>query len=148
MHAHAQNDVSKERCELQLLILTVLQQEVIPEFINLLEIEANTGNNGQVLRAVFKYCIDHICEDLHVHSLTPKQTFCWGLVASCCSRVCVVPDDFEWLYDYSYVITELSGIFRTYCTGKKLSEEDCIIVKGLPENVLMGPSDVNRSVHM
>ena len=60
-----------------------------------------------------------------------------------------MPDHFEWLHNYSYVISELSKIFNAYCTGKKLSEEESVIVNGFPEDVELNHSDdVKRSVNI
>ena len=141
-----QNAISDERDEFQLLILTILHQEVIPEFKALQELESNSARN---FRAVLKYSIDYLRRDLGwLQALTAKQAFCWGLVTSCCSRVRVVPDHFEWLHNYSYVISELSKIFNAYCTGKKLSEEESVIVNVFPEDVELNHSDdVKRSVY-
>ncbi len=131
-----QNVIFDERDEFQQLILRVLYQEVIPEFKVLQDLDSNTGTTSRMFKDIIKYSIDYLCKSLSwVQALTAKQTFCWGLVASSSSRVHVTAENFEWLHSYSYVISELGKLFNTYCTGKKLSENQCVIINSLPDDI-------------
>ena len=137
LHIHTpvtQKVISEERDDLHLLIVSVLHDDIFPGFKvldNVLD-----SHSSQNHKAVLEFSITYLCENLSLVQVpTAKQAFCWGLVSSCCSRVRVVPEHFEWLHNYSYVISELSKIFNAYCTGKKLSKEERIIVNGLPEDV-------------
>ncbi len=136
-----QNAISDNRDEFQQMILLVLHQEVIPEFKTLQDLESTTGPS-RIFKAIIKYSIDYLCKSLSwLQALTAKQSFCWGLVASCSTRIRVTSDNFDWLHNYSYIISELSKLFNTYCTGKKLSEDQSILIQGLPEDIASSRSD-------
>ncbi len=145
-----QNAISDERDEFQQLILRVLYQEVIPEFKVLQDLDSNTGTTSRMFKAIIKYSIDYLCKSLSwvQGRLKAKQTFCWGLIASSSSRVHVTAENFDWLHSYSYVISELGKLFNTYCTGKKLSENQSVIINSLPDDVgLSRCDDVKRYMY-
>ncbi len=127
-----QNAISDERDEFQQLILGVVYQEVIPGFKVLQDLESNTETSCQIFKKVIKHSIDHLklCSS---QDLTAKQTFCWGLVASTSSHVYVTDDNFEWLHNYSYVISELGKLFNTYCDGKWTHR---LIIDDLPGDIV------------
>ena len=110
-----QETILREGDEFTLYILDIICQEFIAH-----SIAARQWNPNSVL----KHCVAYLCKDLGwLQALSAKQAFCWGLVTPYCSRIHVVPDHFEWLHTYIYVITELSKIFITYCTTKEVSED-------------------------
>ncbi len=126
-----QNAISDEN-GFQQLILGVVCQEVIPDFKVLQDLESNTGKTSQTFKKVIKHSVDHLklCSS---QDLTAKQTFCWGLVASSSSHVHVTDDNFEWLHNYSYVISELGKLFNTYCDGKWTHR---LIIDDLPGDIV------------
>ena len=133
---YLQTLISEKRDKFQELILRVLYQEVIPEFKVLQDLDSNKGKTGQLFKAIIKYSIDYLCKSLSwLQGLTTKQTFCWGLVASSSSRVHVTAENFDWLRNYSYVISELGKLFNNYCTRKKLSDNQSVIVNSLPDDI-------------
>ena len=120
----------------------MLHQEVIPEFKALQELETNNETTGRNFRAILKYSIDFLRKDLKwLDTHSAKPAFCWGLVSSCCSRIHVAFKNFDWLHNYSFVISELCKIFNTYCTGYKLTESQSIMVGGLPNKIRGNPSE-------
>ena len=149
MNCCLQKAISDERDDFQQVILKVLYQEVIPEFNILQDLECNTRTTSQTFRDIMKCSIDYLCKSHNwLQALTAKQTFCWGLVASSSSRVHVTAENFEWLHNYSYVISELGKLFNTYCTRKKLSENQSVIVNSLPDDIALSCyDDVTRYVN-
>ena len=117
-----------------------MQQEVLPEFKIIEKLRTKSGDSEEYFKNTLKMSVENLCT-ISDWGQPPsaKQTFCWGLVTSCCSRIHVDRDHFEWLYKYSYVIHELLKVFRHYCTGRSLSQEDIIIVNSLPDDVEMNP---------
>ncbi|CAI8048116.1 hypothetical protein GBAR_LOCUS26574, partial [Geodia barretti] len=65
-----------------------------------------------------------------------KQSFCWGIVASCCCKVPVRRESLEWVQDYDYLINQLCHIYKAYCTGQGMrGEEDRRLKEELPKEV-------------
>ena len=79
-------------------------------------------------------------------SLSAKQRFCWGILSTCCAKITLSQDNFEWVHHYSGIIVDLQLglVFSTYCTGKKLPSEQCIIVSQLPPEIQAHPSEDMR----
>ena len=113
--------------------------------------ESNSNANGLNFRAVLEHSIEYLCNESNfgqLQALTAKQYFCWTLVESFCSCIRVVPDHFEWLHKYSYVITKLHNIFKSYCRAMKLSGKESIYIleNALPV-IVQTSDDVKRSVY-
>lgn len=80
-------------------------------------------------------------------SLSVKQRFCWGILATCCSKIAISSENFDWAHYYSTIIGQLNLglVYYTYCTGNKLAPEQRIIASKLPEKIERHPSpDVRR----
>ena len=58
-----------------------------------------------------------------LQSLTAKQSFYWGILASGCEKI---PMQIESVHTYNFVITHLGHIYNSYCKGKNLSENECL----------------------
>ena len=76
-------------------------------------------------------------------SLSVKQRFCWGIIATCCSKMTISTDNFDWTHNYSIIIRDLGlcHIFLAYCNGKKLAGDKRIVSSKLPDNIRCHPSE-------
>ena len=129
-----QESISNERDEFQGLVLAVLQKEVVPEF-KMLQGEVSIPDT--TVRNVLTKSVTELCRNLNwLTSLTPKQGFCWGIVATCSAKIPVRVDSLLWLQDYDYLINQLCHIYKAYCNGLELRGEDERRLKDeLPANV-------------
>ena len=116
-----------------MLVLDVLCREVVPDL---------RTHMGQELDPNFKNLMQEIIHllkgDLNwLTSLSTKQHFCWSILATCCFKMVVNKDNLEWVHLYGSVITslELGLVFHSYCTSKKLSPEERVIINELPHDV-------------
>ncbi len=116
----------------------MLPQELIPEAINL------HGTLSKPVKFIVQKCVSTIAEDIattNLQEMTSRLGFCWGIVASCCSRI-PVSDNFEWIRNYYYLICELSRIYGTYCGKNGLEESGCVLKEGaFPPDIVQCPSD-------
>ena len=96
-----------------------------------------TGLDGADFRSLLQQSTELLRTSSWSPSLSARQSFCWGLVASCCSHIHITKENLYRLKNYSYVISELSKIFNAYCTRKKLASKqtECLIVQDLPEDI-------------
>ena len=112
----------------QLLVLSVLQEELIPESRNL-----QTPIRESII-PILEDTIGHLSYDISwVTEVTSHHKFCFGMVGVCCSRV-VVKETLDWMESYSDVIKRLGNIYQCYCRSKGLLKEECMITE-LPEDV-------------
>ena len=121
----------------------MLQKEVIPEFKVLQGIDTATGYNFQM---VLQGAVNTLCKDLSwLKELTTKQKFCWGLVAACCSKINISRENLDWVHSYDKVLKQVGFIYTIYCSGRRLPENQCIIIEQLPEEVVKNPNeDIRR----
>ena len=82
--------------------------------------------------------VTELCKNLGwLTSVSPKQGFCWGIVATCCSKIPVRRDSLEWIQDYDYLINQLCHVYKAFCTGQGMrAEEDRRLKEELPKQVL------------
>ena len=123
--------------------MSVLNKEVIPEFKLLQDLEsAPAGSN---FFKILQEAVNTLCRELSwTKSLTTKQKFCWGLVASCCSRLNISRDSLDWVHSYDKVLRQVGYIFNVYCNGRKFTESQCIIMEKLPDEIANHPSEEIR----
>ena len=121
----------------------MLQQEVIPEFKVLQGIDTPAGASFQ---AVLQGAVNTLIKDLSwAKSLSTKQKFCWGLVVACCSKINISRDTLDWVHSYSKVLRRVGYVFSVYCSGRKLTENKCVIIENFPEEIATHPSeDIRR----
>ena len=139
----SQAAISDRRDEFQQLVLEVVQREVVPEVKDL---------QGQTtipspLYGVLHVAVTTLCRDLSwLQALTTKQRFCWDFIASCCKKIPVAKEQFDWVRSYKYLITHLGYIYDSYRAGKKLPEEKCLLsAEGFPNEIACSPSeDIRR----
>ena len=108
-----------------------------------------TGSFGADFRSLLQYSTEQLITSSWPPSLSARQSFCWGLVASCCSHIHINKENLDWLKNNSYIISELSRIFNDYCTRKRLTSEQCVIIQDLPEDISRHSSnDVKRYLYL
>ena len=136
----SQSTISEQPDEFQQLVLTVVQREVIPDFKALQEMKFVSGTSpysalGEVVNTL---CNDPTC----LQAPTTKQNFCWGIVASCCEKIPIFNEHFEWVDLYKSVITCLGKIYISYCKRKNLPEDKRMLpTEGYPQEIAHNPSE-------
>ena len=121
-----QGSITSERYEFQALVLDVLKKEVVPELKAL-----------QVSSIDIRKCVTELCQNLDwLTVISPKQGFCWGVVAGCCSKVPVRKESLKCVQDYTHIILRLCSIYGAYCNSQGIVvEEGGQIKQGLPKSV-------------
>ena len=119
--------------EFQHIVLSVVQTEVVPEFKDLQGRDALTNST---LNEVLQISIAELCMNLSwLTSLTTQQGFCWGIVATCCAKITLAANSFEWVHDYHFLISKLGEIYKAYCNGKGLREDEKLLGDLFPPGV-------------
>lgn len=124
--------------EFQKLVLDVLRREVVPDLRNL------KGQKSSNFKHLMKEIVRFLKNDLTwLSSLSTKQHFCWGVLGTCVSKIAVNKDSFDWVHHYSDAISglELGVVYNSFCTDKKLSAEERVIIESLPVIVKAHPSE-------
>ena len=125
--------------EFQRLILDVLRCEVVPD-LHILQGKGQKNNFKNLMKEI----VSVLKNDLTwLSSLSTKQHFCWGILGTCVSKIAVNKYSFDWVHNYSDFIFgfELGVVYICFCTDKKLSMEERVIIEGLPADVITHPSD-------
>jgi len=135
----SQAAISDRRDEFQQLVLEVVRREVVPEVKDM----QGEKTIASPLYSVLHVAVTTLCMDLSwLQVLTTKQRFCWGIIASCCKKIPVAKEQFDWVHSYKFVITHLGYIYNSYCAGKKLSEKKCLLLaEGFPKEIAHSPSE-------
>ena len=135
----SQAEISGQRDEFQQLVLEVARREVVPEVKDL----QGEKTIPSPFYGVLHVTVTTLCKDLScLKALTPKQRFCWGIIASCCGKIPVTKEQFDWVQSYKFVITHLGYIYNSYCAGKKLPEEKHLLsAEGFPNEIACSPSE-------
>lgn len=92
-------------------------------------------------------CFDHSW----LTTLSTQQKFCWIILSTCCSKIIISYENFDWAKRYCSIIKELnlSLIFSHYCKEKKLTGNDCLIASELPKEIKVHQSkDVYRYINL
>ena len=120
----------------------MLLEEVIPEFKILQAVSTGAGKVS-TFHLVLEEAINTLVKDLTwPKELTTKQKFCWGLVAACCSKINVRRENLNWVYSYNIeVLKKVGYIYTVYCNERQLTENQCIIIEQLPEEVAEHPNE-------
>ena len=129
----SQSAISDKQDEFQQLVLEVIQKEMIPDF------KVLQGGNFQItlLYSVLHDTVTTLCKDFNrLQALTIKQDFYWGIIASCCEKIPITRDEFDWVHLYASVITCLGNIYISYCKKKNLQEDECLVsADGFPQEI-------------
>ena len=77
-----------------------------------------------------------------LQSLTTKQIFYWGIIASCCEKIPIAKEQFACVQLYGSTISCVGQIYNMYCQCKELQEDKCLLSgDGFPQEITLIPSD-------
>ena len=100
-------------------------QVIVPECKSLQGID---GITDTLLESSLHMTVQFLTNDLcWLTNVTMKQSFCWGFIATCCSKVPISNKNFDWIYLYLKFIHQLCIIYSTYCNKQKVRESDRIL---------------------
>ena len=118
-------------------------QELIPETSVLME----ELMGEQSLRFLIDHSVTTICNGIgSLNDISSRTSFCWGVLASCCSRI-PVSDTFEWVRLFTYAIDQLGRVYGMYCELHQLSENGIALFEdSLPSDVAETPCDEVKQV--
>lgn len=68
-------------------------------------------------------------------SQSPHEEFCWEVVAVCSSKIPVTADNFEWIFAFEFVVSQLGQLFNSYVLVSQLQITDVILSRKMPEEV-------------
>ena len=104
--------MSDQRNEFQLLVLNMLCVELVPEPLRGRKVDVKF--KALLLKSVSLLNQD-LCRLGRLTSISTKQEFCWGVLATCCSKIIISKDNLYWVEDYSALIrdVDLGLIFKT-----------------------------------
>ena len=113
--------------------------EVVPESKVLQEEKLTTSPLYIMLHEI----VITLCMDLSwLQSLTTRQIFYWGIIASCYEKIPITEEQFEWVQLYKYVIICVGKIYNLCCEYKKLQKDKCLLsADGFPQEITLLPSD-------
>ena len=115
-------------------------QELIPE-LRALPHQGDEKNINPKLMNVLTASLTTLCKKVswfNAHS--PHQQFCWGVVATCSSKIPVSSERFDWIHSYVFVIRQLGKMFTTYCIARKL-DPHCILSWHFPQEISTSASN-------
>lgn len=125
--------MSDQRNGFQLLVLNMLCVELVPEPLR-----------GRIVDVKFKALLSNsislLNQDLGwLTSVSTKQEFCWGVLATCCSKIIISSGNINWIDEYSALIkdVDLGLIFKT-CREKGIDK--------LPDQIKL--ADLHRCVNI
>ena len=127
----------------QCLILDVLHREIVPDIANIIQ-----GNEN--LSILLRGSIKLLKNDMKwLTSLSNKQRFCWGVLATCCSKINISTENTEWANHFCTIFNEhdnlnLGTVFSAYCKEKNFTNKQCIIATSLPADIECHLEDVHR----
>ena len=129
-----QKCISSERDEFHSLVFAVVHKAVVPE-VKMLQGEESLSDAS--VKDVLTKSVTELCTNLNwLTSLTPKQGFCWGIVAACSAKIPVRVDSLLWLQDYNYLMNQLCHIYKAYCSAMNLQGAGQTLLKDeFPANV-------------
>ena len=135
---YVQLSISNQKEEFQGLILDVLHRELVPDITSITQ-----GNEN--FKTLLSESIKLLKNDMKwLTSLSNKQRFCWGFLATCCSKIIVSTENTDWANHFCTIFTEhdnlnLGTVFSAYCREKDFNSRQCIIATGLPAEIKYHP---------
>ena len=92
----------------QLLVLNVLSLNIVPDFSDSEEtLEFILHSIQQISRVL-------MTDNEWQADLSPKQAFCWNVLGTCCSKISISNENFDWLHQNFSVTDELCILFGHY----------------------------------
>ena len=128
------------------MIIFLSFKEIIPE------LKALQGTEKEInpqLKNTLTFSVNTLCQNVSwFASLSPRQMFCWGVVATTCGKFPVKAKNIKWVHHLKDIIQTLGVIFNTYCKYHKLDDHQCLLSKHMPEKVDECPwGDVRNYFH-
>ena len=79
--------------------------------------------------------VTSLSQDLSwLQTLTTRQSFYWGIIATCCEKIPITEKHFDWVYLYESAIRNLGLIYNSYCKEKELRPDKCLLsTDGFPQ---------------
>lgn len=128
----SQKTVSEERDDFQAIIVEVIYGVIIPDPKVLQELEFNPGSDSENFKAILEMSYRHLRKNrTWLQEPSTKQTFCWGIVTSCCSRITIVHEHFQWL-KYRFIVMQLCKIFTVCLDHNEISKDRSTTIQRLP----------------
>lgn len=123
----------------QSLVLDVISREIVPDL----------SDHPALIAPLRKVLIELEGDISWRIAPTPKHCFCWGIIATFCSKIEISESDFDWLRDHYAVVIELTHFYSFYCRSLDLPHNDWLIDEQLPEEILANTSqDLQRCVSL
>lgn len=127
-----QSSISNQNDEFQCLVVDVLHREIVPDIVNI-----SRGNKSfkKLLSKSIKFLKS--LKWVTVTTVSNRQKFCWGILATCCSKINVSTENADWANHFCSVFTDLNlgTIFSAYCKEKNLVNGQCIITANIPADI-------------
>lgn len=82
------------------------------------------GSLSKPVQTILSRSLEILCTK--AEEVSPKHKFCWGFVATCCSKICI-SEDIQWMVDHYGVVEQLGRIYSAHCINAGLKGEDCIL---------------------
>lgn len=127
---HKQDISSFAETEFQKFILGAIQGELIPE-LNTRQIDPNFM---KLLKGINNY----LCNDSSWTTvLSAKQQFCWGVLATCCSKIPLSEDSFEWVIG-GFSKLNLGKVYQSYAHVSSVDAHDSVTINQSSHNMNHG----------
>lgn len=124
-------------------MLDFLCREIVPDLHKQTKLKTERQNYFDSFKELLtNKFIDFLCfEHTWLNNISTKQKLCWVVLATCCSKVIISYEDFNWIDRYFSVIQDfdLGRVFCSFCERKKLTKQQCLITSGLPDEVKFHP---------
>lgn len=112
--------------------------------------ELKSLQDDSPFKGLFKFSVNTVSQKISWFdsSLSPRQRFCWGVVAAGCEKIPISAESFGWVISLQAVIAQLGSIFNVYCNSRKLSGQECLLSQSMPPEVANCQSnDVRNYFH-
>ena len=103
------------------------------------------GDINQLLMNVLVLSVTTLCQNISLSdTLTPHQQLCWGVVATCSSKI-PVSHSCNWIETYHCAIVQIGKIFKAYCNARSFLGSSCILSQCFPREISESASgDITR----
>ena len=77
--------------------------------------------------------------------LSPWEKFSWGVLSTLCTRIPIQAESLDWIFSFHSFVEELCLSFKSYCSARELSDQECLLTDTLPQEIQNCPFDDVRS---
>lgn len=133
-----QTTLPDRRDGFQQLVLDVLSYEMVPD----ITANQNVDSCFKTLLSDAVNCLEKSLGRISSGSLSMKDKFYWGILATCCSKITISTENFDWAENYTKDL-KLGVVFSTYYTQKL--HDDQYTFTSLPDEIRLHPcGDLRR----